>query len=218
MHAFAYDMSVSMMEANKFVFQHPTRCVISGPSGCGKSEFMQKVIQYRAKLFTVTAPRVIYTYKYPQAWFTKFNDVEFVQEIPQHLDSNHPSMIVIDDIVCDPEVMKQCVSLFVRGSHHLNASVFFITQNLFASSSEFRTISLNANQFVLFKTVRGVHQVKSLAQQIYSKKETQEFLKAYKEATREPYSYLLLDFDPMQEHRLRSNIFPHEEEIIYLLE
>jgi hypothetical protein len=218
MRAFTYDMSVSMMEANKFVFVHPTRCVISGPSGCGKSEFMQKVILHRAEMFTEVPLRVIYTYKYPQAWFKKFQDVEFVQDIPTHLDLSLPSLIVIDDIVCDPDVMKQCVSLFVRGSHHLNASVFFITQNLFANSSEFRTISLNTNQFVLFKTVRGKHQIERLAQQIYSKKETQEFLKAYKDATREPYSYLLLDLEATQEHRVRSNIFPDEEEIIYLLE
>jgi hypothetical protein len=204
-----------MMETNKFVFVHPTRCVISGPSGCGKTEFMQKVIQYRAQLFTVTPHRVIYTYKYPQSWFTKFVGVEFVQEIPTHIDASTPSLIVIDDIVCDNSVMKQCVSLFVRGSHHLNVSV---TQNLFASSNEFRTISLNTNQFVLFKTVRGIRQVEYMARQIYSNSETQEFIKAYKDATRKPYSYLLLDIDPTQEHRVRSNIFPDEEEIVYLLE
>jgi hypothetical protein len=207
-----------MMEANKFVFVHPTRCVISGPSGCGKSEFMQKVILHRAQLFTEIPVRIIYTYKYPQVWFAKHKEVEFVQEIPTHLDSNLPSLIVIDDIVCDPDVMKQCVSLFVRGSHHLNASVFFITQNLFTNSSEFRTISLNANQFVLFKTVRGKHQVERLAHQIFSRQETQEFLRAFKDATRDPYSYLLLDLEPTQEHRVRSNIFPNEEEIVYLLE
>jgi len=144
-----------MEVANKFMFVHPTRCVLSGPSGCGKSEFMQRVIKERHTLFTIVPKRVVYTFKYPQAWFSKFPDVEFIKEIPADLDASVPSLVVIDDIVTDPEALKESTSLFVRGSHHLNASVFFITQNLFASSTHFRTISLNANQFVLFKTVRA---------------------------------------------------------------
>jgi len=205
------------MEANKFEFIHPTRCLISGPSGCGKTEFIQQVISNRFDLFTVAPKRIVYTYKYPQVWFSKFPEVEFKKEVPNDLDPEVPSMVVLDDIVCDAVALKKCASLFVRGSHHLNTSVFFITQNLFAPSSDFRTISLNATQFVLFKTVRGIHQIELLGRQIFGSSQTQEFMDAYKDATNQPYSYLLIDLHPTQEHRLRTSIFPSEEEIIYVL-
>ena len=51
--------------------------------------------------------------------------------IPQDLDSPVPSIVVFDDLACDTNALKDCASFFVRGSHHLNARVFFLTQNLF---------------------------------------------------------------------------------------
>lgn len=203
---------------NKFIFVHPTRCIVSGPSGCGKTEFIKKVIIHKDALFTTPPVRIIYTYKYPQNWFSKFQNVEFTKEVPEQLDPSIPSLVVLDDILCDASALKMCASLFVRGSHHLNASVFFVTQNLFSSSNEFRTISLNSTQFVLFQTVRGIHQIETLGRQIYRRNNVKEFMNAYKDATAEPYSYLLLDLHPTQELRLRAHIFPNEEEHIYIIE
>ena len=100
----------------------------------------------------------------------------------------------------------------------MNATIVFITQNLFVSSPDFRTISLNANQIVMFKTLRGMHQIEHLGRQIFGKRQASEFLEAYKTATRKPFSYLLLDLQPDQTHRLRSRIFPEEEELVYILE
>jgi len=51
---------------------------------------------------------------------------------------------------------------------------------------------------------------------IYPK--TSEFaVEAYKDATREPYSYLLVDLRPEQDDdlRLRTNIFPRETHYMY---
>ena len=204
------------MQTDKFVFEQPTRVIVSGPSGCGKTEFMQRVIQHRNELFSPVPQRVIYTFKYAQPWFKKFPDVHFTQTIPEHF--SVPSLLVIDDIVCDRTTLKECVSLFVRGSHHLNVSVFLLTQNLFEQSPEYRTMSLNANQFVLFKTVRGMQQIQNLGRQIYGREKARHFMDAYIDATRPPYSYLLVDVSPTQDYRLRSHIFPTEEEIVYLVE
>ena len=100
----------------------------------------------------------------------------------------------------------------------MNSSVFFITQNLYTPSADFRTMSLNANQFVLFKTFRGVHQIEHLGRQIFGLNSLSEFMDVYKDATEEPHTYLLIDLEPRQKLRLRSNIFPGEEETAYVLE
>ena len=204
-------------DVNKFTFVHPTRCLAAGPSGCGKTEFIQKVILHKDALFTTPPQRIIFTFKYPQKWFSKFPHVEFTKEVPELLDPSVPSLIVLDDIVCDAAALKICASLFIRGSHHMNVSVFFLTQNLFSSSNHYRTISLNSTQFVLFKTVRGLHQIETLGRQIY-KQNVKEFMNAYKDSTIDPYSYLLVDLHPTQEHRLRTHIFPNEEEVVYVIE
>jgi len=205
------------MSANKFMFIHPSRCLISGPSGCGKTEFVKNVIRYKNEMFTEPPTTIIYTYKYEQSWFPEFPEINFTREVPSTLDPQQPALIIIDDVACDSASLKESASLFVRGSHHMNASVIFIAQNLFASSSDFRTISLNASVLVLFKTVRGRHQIEHLGRQIFGSQAMQEFVNAYIDSTKSPYSYLLVDLEPTQEHRLRANVFTFEEEIVYLI-
>ena len=56
-----------------------------------------------------------------------------------------------------------------------------------------------------------------LARQMYPK-QWQFAVEAYKDATREPYSYLLLDLRPEQNEdlRLRTNVFPGETHYVYV--
>ena len=207
-----------MMETNKFMFPVATRCVLSGPSASGKTMLMRNIIKHCKEIFEQTPERIIYTYKYAQPWFKEFESfVEFTKEVPTDLDGTYHSLIVLDDLICDPQAMKDAVSLFVRGSHHLKCSVFILTQNLFACSAQFRTISLNASHFILFKTVRGFHQIENFGRQVFGS-QAKDFVRVYKEATSAPFSYLLLDLTPEQDYRLRSNIFPFENEIVYILE
>ena len=70
-------------------------------------------------------------------------------------------------------------------------------------------MSLNAHYMILFKYPRDATQFANLARQMYPK--TPQFaVEAIKDATREPYSYLLVDLRPEQDEdlRLRTNIFP----------
>jgi len=77
-------------------------------------------------------------------------------------------------------------------------------------------MSLNAHYMVLFKNTRDATQFTNLARQMYPK--TSQFaVEAYKDTTREPYSYLLVDLRPEQDDdlRLRTNIFPGETHYVY---
>lgn len=206
-----------MMEINKFRFKHPVRCVLTGPSFCGKTTFVRKVIEFRNQLFTVPPQRIIYTYLYPQNWFSLYPYVTFTRDLPETLNSAVPSLLVIDDLICEPKILKKCASFFTRGSHHLNCSVFFLTQNLFLQNSDYRTVSLNASHFVLFKNLRGLQQVETLARQIFGKN-AHHFMTAFKDAVSEKFGYLLLDLLPEQSVRLRTKIFPDETEEIYVLD
>jgi len=60
-------------------------------------------------------------------------------------------------------------------------------------------------------------QFANLARQMYQKS-SQFAIVAYKDATREPYSYLLVDLRPEQydELRLRTNVFPGETQYVYV--
>ena len=106
--------------------------------------------------------------------------------------------------------------MFTQSSHHRNISVVFLAQNLFPKNKFARTVSLNAHYMVLFKNPRDVSQFANLARQMYPKK-SQFSVEAYRDATREPYSYLSVDLRPKQDEelRLRTNIFPRETHYVY---
>ena len=74
-------------------------------------------------------------------------------------------MVIFDDMLGDKDEEK--IKLwFTRKGHHRNASVVYITQNLFQQSKSSRTISLNAHYLVLFQSPRDKMQIKVLANQL----------------------------------------------------
>ena len=123
--------------------------------------------------------------------------------------------MIIDDLM--QETNDTVANMFTKGSHHRNISVVFLAQNLFPKNKFARTMSLSAHYMALFKNPRDVSQFANLARQMYPKS-SQFAVEAYRDATREPYSYLLVDLRPEQDEelRLRTNIFPGETHYVYV--
>ena len=140
------------VDVQSILFQHPCNIFITGPSGCGKTEFVHKLIDYRKDLFNIVFERVVWCYKEWQQTYSlmqeKFNSqfelIKFVEGIP--MDENEivsvvsvPHLIVFDDMLGEKDEEK--IKLwFTRKGHHRNASVIYITQNMFQQSKSSRTI------------------------------------------------------------------------------
>ena len=60
--------------------------------------------------------------------------------------------------------------LFTKGSHHRNATIIMIVQNLFAKGNAMRTVNLNSHYVVVFKNPRDSGQIRILAQQMQNRK------------------------------------------------
>jgi len=161
--------------------------------------------------------RVVYCYGEYQQLFSQYPRVTFHQGLPNldDFDGREPTLLVIDDLMNETD--GSVANLFTKGSHHRNISVVFLVQNLFHRNKHIRTISLNAHYMVLFKNPRDASQFASLARQMYPNKSAFA-VEAYKDATREPYSYLFVDLRPEQDEdlRLRTNVFPDETGYVYV--
>ena len=161
--------------------------------------------------------RIVYCYGEYQQLFDKYGDVDFRQGLPdlKDFDGREPLLLIVDDLMNETD--ETVANLFTKGSHHRNVSVVFLVQNLFHKNKHIRTISLNTHYMVLFKNPRDASQFASLARQMYPNKSAFA-VEAYKDATREPYSYLFVDLRPDQfeELRLRTNIFPDETRYVYV--
>ena len=99
-------------------------------------------------------------------------------------------MVIFDDILGEDE--DETILWFTRKGHHRNASIVYITQNLFQQSKAHRTISLNAHYLVLFKSPRDKSQVQVLAKQLG----TPWLNYAYDDATLSPHGCILINLKP----------------------
>jgi len=125
------------------------------------------------------------------------------------------SLIILDDLMS--ETNQLVANMFTKISHHRNVTVVYLTQNVFDKNMYERMTSLNAHYLVLFKNPRDASQFATLARQMYPN--ASKFAKeAYKDATSAPYGYLLIDLKREQDERcrLRTNIFPGENQYVYV--
>ena len=114
-------------------------------------------------------------------------------------------LIVLDDLMEEAGARKDVKNLFTRGRHE-DISVILLSQNDFHSSKHYLEMSRNTDYPVIFRNIRNASIINTYAMQMGMK----DFLpKAYKDATREPFTYLLLDMrsDTDDRLRFRSKIF-----------
>jgi hypothetical protein len=98
-------------------------------------------------------------------------------------------------------------------------TVIYLTHNMYQKSPASRTISLNTSVYIIFKNRRDYQQIQRFGRQIYGNK-SGFFNRAYQLATALLFGYLVVDLQSTSEeqYRLRSNIFPNEDTIVYAAE
>ena len=201
-----------------FSLKHPFTCIINAPSGGGKTIFALKLIENARRIINHPPSRVVWHYGIYQKIFDTVPDVEFKEGLPNinDFDGRSDVLIIIDDLMA--QINSTISEIFTRGSHHLNLSVCFLTQNLFFSNKHMRTISLNTHYLVLFKNPRDCAQISFLSRQIYPEK-PKFLVDAYRDATSKPYGYLFLDLKSDSDEKLRvlSDVFAEDRPIsVYL--
>ena len=180
-------------------------------------------------MFTSTPPkRVLYCYG---IWQNKFEDIDkelefvsFHEGLPSNVDINNISkespnnLIILDDLLELVLKSEEMEMLIIRGCHHKQLSVIFITQNIFSQSKYARTITLNMHYLILFRNLRDSSQIRALGRQIYPDN-PKVLLEAYNDSTKSnKYGYLVVDLSPHSEetYRLRTKIMPGEDCIVYI--
>ena len=186
---------------------------LSGPSGCGKTTFITDLIINLDQISVDPPKKVIYFYK---EWQTKFTDMEqtlgvnFIEDndmiIEQIKDFNVPALVIFDDML-NSENLKAVAQLFTVFGRHLNLCLAFLTQRLFNNNEFFRQISQNSDYIGVFKNPRNSREIRTLASQITPK--TLELLAIYQTATKEPYSYVLINLtqEGLPQLKYTNNIF-----------
>jgi len=199
--------------------------MVVGPSSSGKTTWVRNLLKMKSQLFTSPPLKTFLFYNMAQPIYgemkeqglidemydstSKFPVLEEIQAMVSPFKEIGGSLIIFDDMLTN--LTNDFERLFLNLSHHENASVILMSQNMFYKDKIYRTMSLNTHYLVLMKNGRDSQQISILARQICPT--NPDFvLTAYTKATRYPYSYLILDFrsDSPPVIKFRRNIFPHE--------
>ena len=198
-------------------WQHPFTCMISGPTSCGKTVWVTRFLSNLPKMMMPVPDEVMWCYGEWQPGYNQLKGVVLVEGLPkvEEWRMNQRRLVILDDLMSEAD--DRVSKLFTKGSHHRNLSVMFIVQNLFGKNKEQRTISLNSHYLMIFKNPRDASQITHLAKQMYPGK-LQYVQESFKDATSRPHGYLLLDLrqDTPDHLRLRTNIFPPEQQVVYV--
>jgi len=199
-------------------FKTPFGMIISGPSSSGKSTFLLKFLSQAAELIDPQPKSILYC-------FGEMSDaIPSIQKSgigvyagvpPEDLIKSHtkPLLLILDDLLLSIDE-KYLSELFTKKSHHQNFAIIFITQNLF--ERKIKVARQNAQYIVLMRSPNSALSIRNIGVQLFPR-QLNYFLDAYRQATNNPYGYLILDMhassDPLL--RLRTNIFKENEKIIF---
>lgn len=203
----------------ELAFSHPFCMTVSGPSQSGKTHFVSKLLQIKDQLIKPMPEKITYCYSVWQPLFSelllKINNIEFINGLPD-TDQINNSIIIIDDLMTTCIDNKDIVQLFTIGSHHKNASVIFLTQNVFEKGKYARAISLNSHYIVVFNNRRDKEQIMHLGRQLYPG-DSAFFKEVYTDAVSRPYGHLIIDLMPNTNNlfRIRSIDFQNNVFFIY---
>jgi hypothetical protein len=176
--------------------------MVVGPSGGGKTVFVTKM--FEEKLLSVW-PGEVYVFcgEREQPEYRKweqllrpakvmFEEQPPTEEFYEKLDSKTPRLIIVDDLMDKAGDSQVMADLFTRGSHHRNADVIFIMQNLFPKGKHMRTLSVNAQYMVLLKNPRDKAQIHTLDSQMFPGRGGL-LTQVYDKATSSPFAHLIVD-------------------------
>ena len=171
---------------------------ISGPSRCGKTFYIADLLENISTFAREPPETIIYLYK---VWQSKFDEMRNLVDIfiQDNVDIMHEIrkislgqriFIIFDDMI-NSKSLPDIATLFTVDARHMNISMAFLAQRMFANNEYFRQISQNSDYFCIFKNPRNCSEIRTLAQQLTPG--SLDLIEIYKKATETPFSYLFIN-------------------------
>ncbi len=204
-----------------------TRTAIVGQSGCGKTNLLYNLLQSnllgpwtKCHIYAKSLEDPIYekledmVSNASTAFGDSLDEVISFQSDPEcitsvdNLDKRYRHVVVFDDFVTSPSLQPLIEDYFIRGRKK-NVTCFYLSQGYYPIP---KLVRAQCNVFVLFGQNDQSEITRLWKCHPCGIKTAAEFRDIYNEATKEPYSFLLLDpqcHNP--ELRIRKNL----DEILY---
>ena len=202
---------------------HPFSLIISGPTASGKSTLLFQILENLHQNTKPAIQKVVFIYGVYQEVYKNYPNIFFTDDL-DYMDVNTdiPTLIVLDDVMSSINSSKKLEELFTRGVHHRKVSVVLTLQNLFYHGSVMKTLRDNAMYIILTKHIQDVSKLNTFARQL-EQKNSNYFKDSYQDAVSKKYGYIACDLHPHSDLRdgafkikYRSLIHKPEGQILYL--
>ena len=197
-----------------------SRVLIAGNTGCGKTVLaLNLILEYLpwTRLYIYCKDPFEKKYQFLQQvlervkqkdkinggkdffWF--HNAAEDIINVDA-LDKNEINLVVFDDFLADREAVPKITDLFIRGRKK-NCTILYLTQSYFNTP---KVIRLQCNYNIFFK-VPDDREINSIFCNHTMSLDRKTFTQIFKEATKEPHSFLMLDHLTQDESKqIRKNL------------
>jgi len=206
---------MDLISNKELKFKLPFGMILAGPSSSGKSTFLLKFIAGSNELIDPSPKSILYC-------FGEMNNIVpllqksgvgvFAGVPPEELIKKYPKplLLILDDLLLSINE-KYLSELFNKKSHHQNFSIIFVTQNLF--DPKIKVARQNSQYIIVMRSPNSMLSVRNIGVQLFPR-QLDYFLDAYRQATKHPYGYLVIDMHASSDPtlRLRTNIFKDDEE------
>jgi GTPase SAR1 family protein len=198
----------------------PFTILVTGSSKSGKTTFVDKLLYYQNDIIADPKPKcyaferilVIYASwaSVYEKWMSKYGSrISFQKNIPADLEeiikswNVRSSLVILDDMMQNDDPI--ILALYTRISHHLCVSAICLLHNIYDRSNKIlRSLSLNTNGIIVFRSLRDQKQIYSLSYQIFAeRKRAKRLIEAFQDVFNEKYSYMYIDLSPAGNDKLR---------------
>ena len=211
-----------------YIPDHPYRILIIGGSGSGKTNTLLNLINEQKDIDKIYLyAKDLNESKYElliknreNSGIKHVNDSNAfiecsntMEEVYENIGNYNPKrkrkiLIVFDDMIADIMTNKKFQSLikelFIR-CRKINISLVFITQSYFSVPKDVR---LNSTHYLIMK-INNRRELQNIAINHSADIDYKDFMKIYRECTKEPYSFLTIDttLPSSNSLRFRKNLF-----------
>ena len=203
---------------------------VNGASGHGKTFFCLNLIKNHKEMFPdqeITNFVICYNEWQPEYSSVRPHvpTIKFIhglisrEELDKFGQDRKFTLIFFDDLMTQLSHSATFLDSVLCFSHHKRINLIFSLHNIFYQGKYSRTLALNTKYITLFTSRRDVHQMQTLATQIWGSTGSKAILEAFQDAKRSStYAYLLIDLSPHMDatYTLRTKIFPGETTIVYV--
>lgn len=200
-----------------------TTMLIVASSGRGKTSLTRAIVRERNKIFNVNSRMVLWCYNAIESVppdLQRGDDVVLHQGLPSMEEVRQyktlKPLIVIDDLMVEMKSSSEMEKLVSVATHHYDCQLIILLHTVFYGAT-IRNLRLQASYVILFKNPNDKQSVICMGNQIMARN-SKTFLEIYDEATKEPYSYLLIDLykECPDVLRFRNNVLPGQLTYVYV--